>query len=627
MLSCSACGTDNNDDQNFCGKCGTSLRGEGTGKLNPDTVLEGRYVIVKTVGQGGMGSVYLALDTRLNNMPVAIKEMSTRAIGGDLQAAIAGFKKEASLLISLKHNALPVIRDFFSKGDSRWYLVMDYIEGHTLKDEVQQRGPIPETEVNNWAMQLCDILDFLHKRNPPIIFRDLKPDNIMLTPDRQIKLIDFGIARHFQKGSTADTAAYGSSGFAPPEQYGENQTDPRSDIYALGATLHYLLTGIDPSKNPFNFDPPSMSNKVSNRMEKAIMKALELKAVNRPQSIDEFKTLLPQRIIKTSPQQETQSNETKPLVSEPTGSKFNEAATTPLRMDGVSGTGVKGTGLLTPKNEEQLNATVPAAKMNAAINKTAYVTAPGKLPGNSTQNNKARSGNWIALTMVLAIALLIGGVLWANRANNEQFSSNINDESEMVTQNESNDQLYDSGSVDSNNQSEPEDENSINESAEKETENDTDVSTPTNMLDQNQIMHKGDLKEGLRWVILRDQSWAYINAKGEIVIGPFWGIAARDFSEGLAAAAETFGKWKYYDKRGNIAFTVDCSDAYDFHDGLARLWTNGNVAYVDRTGRYVIKLPDNYQGEDFSNGLARVWDGNENKYGYIDKTGQIVKWE
>ncbi|MGE5458825.1 MAG: protein kinase domain-containing protein, partial [Methanobacterium sp.] len=214
MLSCSVCGTANNDEQNFCGKCGASLRGEGTGKLNPDTILESRYAIVKTIGQGGMGAVYLALDTRLENIPVAIKEMSTGAIGGDLQAAIAGFKKEASLLINLKHNALPVIRDFFSKGDNRWYLVMDYIEGHTLKEEVQKRGQIPEAEVINWATQLCDILSFLHKRNPPIIFRDLKPDNIMLTPDGQIKLIDFGIARHFQKGNTADTTAYGSTGFA-----------------------------------------------------------------------------------------------------------------------------------------------------------------------------------------------------------------------------------------------------------------------------------------------------------------------------------------------------------------------------------------------------------------------------
>jgi serine/threonine protein kinase len=263
-----------------------------------------------------MGAVYFALDTRLNNIPVAIKEMSTRAIGGDLETSIANFQKEASLLINLRNPALPVIHDFFSQGDNRWYLVMDYIEGHTLKEEVQKRGAIPEAEVVNWAIQLCDILDFLHKRNPPIIFRDLKPDNIMLTPEGRIKLIDFGIARHFQHGNTTDTAAYGSSGFAPPEQYGENQTDSRSDIYALGATMHFLLTGIDPSKSPFSFEPPRKYTKVSNRINSAVMKALEMRAENRPQSIDVLKIMLIQDMTEATKQQESAHSKTEPLLTE-----------------------------------------------------------------------------------------------------------------------------------------------------------------------------------------------------------------------------------------------------------------------------------------------------------------------
>ena len=133
---------------------------------------------------------------------------------------------------------------------------MDYIKGETLKSLVQRCGPISEAKVTEWAIEICDILKYLHDQDPPIIFRDLKPDNIMLMRSGEIKLIDFGIARHFKAEFIKDTTAYGSIGFAPPEQYGQNQTDIRSDIYAFGATLHYLLIGIDPSNKPFTFELP-----------------------------------------------------------------------------------------------------------------------------------------------------------------------------------------------------------------------------------------------------------------------------------------------------------------------------------------------------------------------------------
>ena len=255
-----------------------------TGQLSPENVLEGRYVIIRTVGQGGMGAVYQALDMRLHNMPVAIKKMNTGSTGGDLESAIAAFKKEALMLINLKHPALPIIRDFFSQGEERWYLVMDYIEGNTLADIARIRGTIPQEEVFDWGSQLCEILDYLHKQDPPVVFRDLKPANIMLTPEGLIKLIDFGIARHFKLESTQDTVCFGSAGYAPPEQYGNNQTDSTSDIYALGATLHFLLTGVNPSINPFKFIPPGTIVDVSPALEKAIMMALELQPEKRPAS-------------------------------------------------------------------------------------------------------------------------------------------------------------------------------------------------------------------------------------------------------------------------------------------------------------------------------------------------------
>lgn len=292
MIRCPVCTNDNPDDQKYCGECGLNLMESFTGRLSQDSLLEDRYRIIKTIGRGGMGAVYLALDQRLNNMRVAIKEMSTRAVGqGNLDSAIYSFKKEAALLIHLRHPALPRVIDFFPRGTERWYLVMDFIEGKNLASVLAERGPVDEGEVMLWTRQLCEILDFLHRQTPPIIFRDLKPSNIMLTPQGQIKLVDFGIARHFRPGVGSDTAAYGSTGFAPPEQYGDRQTNVRSDVYALGATMHNLLTGIDPKASPFFFEEPKNHAKISPDLNNAIMKALEFKAELRPENVRHFWTL------------------------------------------------------------------------------------------------------------------------------------------------------------------------------------------------------------------------------------------------------------------------------------------------------------------------------------------------
>ncbi|HWP95768.1 MAG TPA: serine/threonine protein kinase [Syntrophomonadaceae bacterium] len=408
-------------------------------------MLEGRYIIIKTIGQGGMGAVYLALDTRLKNMPVAIKEMSTKAVGGDLQGAIDSFQKEAQLLINLRHPALPIIYDFFSREENRWYLVMDYIKGDNLKAELQKRGPIPEAEVGNWAMQLCDILDFLHKRNPPVIFRDLKPDNIMLTPEGQIKLIDFGIARNFQPGSTADTTAYGSGGFAPPEQYGINQTDPRSDIYALGATLHFLITGIDPSKGPFRFEPPSQYVNVSINLEKAIMQALELKAEDRPQNIEAFKAIISQPIIEKTALQESVSPTNDSSPTEIIASTWNEADTVPLNI------------------YQNQSVPVPAAVMNdkpqnqSIAGNTVHQSNPdvSNMKSNGTNRRYLFAG-----AMIVAVMLLIGGgAFWLHKARYEQAntSEQISNNQAIMQQAQSSDTADLSNSMDKNNQSSKQD--------------------------------------------------------------------------------------------------------------------------------------------------------------------------
>jgi len=386
-MYCPVCGKENGDNNKFCGGCGANLSTETlTGRLDPQTMLDGRYVVLRTLGQGGMGAVYLATDTRLNNMPVAIKEMSTRAVGGDLQAAIESFQKEAQMLISLRHPALPVIYDFFSREENRWYLVMDYIQGDTLKAETQKRGRIPEAVVVNWAMQLCDILEYLHKRNPPVIFRDLKPDNIMLTPEGQIKLIDFGIARNFQPGNSADTVAYGSGGFSPPEQYGQNQTDARSDIYALAATLHYLLTGIDPVQNPFRFEPPSKYTAISAGLEKAIMQALDLSPENRPQTIGAFKALLSESFSNANSLPVKSS-----VPGEMTADFLQESNTVPLSVD----------------HNQLLNAPPAGVGVGPSRPNTPSFTVEPRAAGYANSNHANKS--WLVGGIVAALILLIGG--------------------------------------------------------------------------------------------------------------------------------------------------------------------------------------------------------------------------
>jgi serine/threonine protein kinase len=377
MPTCSFCKTENLDGSVYCNKCGGSMSG-ATGQLSPDTILERHYVIVKTLGRGGMGAVYQAFDRRLNNRPVAIKEMSTNAVGlGNLQAAVLAFRAEASMLINLRHNSIPVIHDFFARGEDRWYLVMDYIEGTTLKQTAQERGQIPEVEVLDWAKQLCDILDFLHTRKPPVIFRDLKPANIMLTPDGVIKLIDFGIARHFRQGQTADTAAYGSAGFAPPEQYGQNQTDARSDIFALGATLHYLLTGVDPEKTPFTFDPPSKSVKVSPEFEAVLMKMVDLRAVNRPSSVADVCRELANIDVKAARLDKPQPEKTRPIAAEEAGSTAKGsmdpglAATTPVFMPEVEEN-------KEDKAIEAVQAVEPVVEETTALDETAAAKPVGE---------------------------------------------------------------------------------------------------------------------------------------------------------------------------------------------------------------------------------------------------------
>ena len=261
--------------------------------LSPNTILQSRYTILKTLGRGGMGAVYLAQDIRLANRPVAVKEMIPDPSASPAEQAQAQqqFQWEASTLASLNHPNLPRVSDNFTQG-GKHYLVMDYVDGETL-EAVLNRTPgfFLESQVLNWATQLCDVLTYLHSRQPPVIFRDLKPGNIMVDRSGTVKLIDFGIARLFDPRKRTDTLRMGTMGYAPPEQYaGKGQTDARSDIYSLGATLHHLLTKRDPAQTPFSFPAVrSLNSTVSPHVEATIMKAVAYDRAHRFQTASEMK--------------------------------------------------------------------------------------------------------------------------------------------------------------------------------------------------------------------------------------------------------------------------------------------------------------------------------------------------
>jgi serine/threonine protein kinase len=290
-LYCDNCGAANPPTARFCQFCATLLPFKhSTGALLDQTLLAGRYQLLKRIGQGGMGAVYKAADTHLNNRPVAIKEMSSTGLTpARLQEAEAAFEHEAHLLADLLHPNLPRIYEHFTEND-RSYLVMDFIEGQTLEEYLEQKagGPLPVDQVITWAEQLCDVLNYLHTRQPPIIFRDLKPANVMISESGHVYLIDFGIARFFKPGKQHDTVALGSPGYAAPEQYGKAQSTPRSDIYSLGALLHHLLTGVDPSEQPFFFRDASQLNPAIDPAFDALLKQmLAMDSDRRPASAQE----------------------------------------------------------------------------------------------------------------------------------------------------------------------------------------------------------------------------------------------------------------------------------------------------------------------------------------------------
>jgi serine/threonine protein kinase len=307
QITCGHCGASVPDIYRFCVVCGARLDGPAPAKpvQSPGTsapsagalLLAGRYTVDRIVGRGGMSTVYRAYDAHFSNRVVAVKEMvDTFATPEERAEAERDFLREADLLANLRHQAIPAVFDRFS-ANSRHYLVMEYIAGENLEAAVLARtDPYAEPQVRTWALELCAVLRYLHGRQPPIIFRDLKPGNILVEPGGRLRLIDFGIARFFKHSQSTDTTALGTSGYASPEHY-TGQTDARSDIYSLAATLHHLLTLRDPSRQPpFQFPPVrSINPAVSPELEAIIAKGLSADRGGRFATVPEFETALQSR--------------------------------------------------------------------------------------------------------------------------------------------------------------------------------------------------------------------------------------------------------------------------------------------------------------------------------------------
>lgn len=263
-------------------------------RLNRGSLLHERYRILEILGQGGMGSVYRALDINLG-MEVAVKENLFTT-----EDYIRQFRREANILATLRHPNLPRVTDHFVRPREGQYLIMDYIEGEDLRNRMERQGKLNEDDVILLGAAICDALTYLHTREPPILHRDIKPGNIKITPDGEIYLVDFGLAKLVEGNQTTTAGAQAMTpGFSSPEQYGTGRTEPRSDIYSLGATIYAALTGAIPEDaleramaqvklTPLRKHSPM----VSRRIAKIVEKALEVDPEDRYNTADEFKAAL-----------------------------------------------------------------------------------------------------------------------------------------------------------------------------------------------------------------------------------------------------------------------------------------------------------------------------------------------
>jgi tRNA A-37 threonylcarbamoyl transferase component Bud32 len=257
-------------------------------------LLAGRYRILQQIGQGGFATVYKAQDREHKNRLVAIKQIHLESLSlQEMIDASDGYNREVTHLSSLRHQSLPRIYDYFT-DDQHWYIAMEYLTGKTLEERLKstRRGFLPVKRTLDIGLALCDVFHYLHTQHPPIIFRDIKPANIIITRSGRICLIDFGIARLYRPGRK-DTGPLGTPGYAAPEQYGRRaHTTPQTDIYGLGATLQTLLTGKEPLEIMQDGIPPKLARAIPKDLQNYLARMLERDATRRPHNMLEVKQAL-----------------------------------------------------------------------------------------------------------------------------------------------------------------------------------------------------------------------------------------------------------------------------------------------------------------------------------------------
>src|SRR5437773_3838729 len=299
-MECPYCKYENRDGVRYCSNCGRALSPAATSNISVGgtsrslavgTHLQGgRYVITKILGEGGMGTALLATDKRTDNKLVVIKELvSDNSDPAKYQEDVRNFKREVATLAHLDHPLISYVTDSFEE-DSRYYMVQKYIEGENLEERMDRvNQPMKERDVLGLASEVLDILDYLAQQTPPIVHRDIKPANIIIgAKDKRARLVDFGIARADEAKKAAQkkqTSALGTPGYAPPEQY-QGNADARSDLYALAATLHHLVTNRDPRDYPPFAYPPvrALNPRLSPETERVLDHALKADITQRYQS-------------------------------------------------------------------------------------------------------------------------------------------------------------------------------------------------------------------------------------------------------------------------------------------------------------------------------------------------------
>ena len=308
LLFCAECGAANVSDATLCFACKQPLCSSPPSPpvqpvvqnaalaapadcLAPGSPLAQRYRIISQVGQGGFGVVYKARDCKNKNRLVAIKQLDrSRLSPREIIEATATYNREVTLLSKLSHKNLPCIYDHFADSQ-HWYVVMEYIRGETLEDYLARRGHLSVRQALKIGITLSTVLTYLHTRTPPIIFRDVKPANVMRTQRGHLYLIDFGIARRFTPGLKKDTGPLGSPGYAAPEQYGKAQTTVQTDIFGLGATLQTLLTGKEPLES-VGVAQPLPHRRIPPKLQALLDQMLERDMHKRPLNMEEVKRQL-----------------------------------------------------------------------------------------------------------------------------------------------------------------------------------------------------------------------------------------------------------------------------------------------------------------------------------------------